>query len=646
MKKSIDAIRVLSIDMIEKANSGHPGICMGAAPMMYALYNKTMNIDPTDSKWFFRDRFILSAGHGSAMYYATLHLAGFDLMMDDLKQFRQVGSKTPGHPEVDHTDGIDATSGPLGQGIAQAVGLALAEKHLAAKYNTSEHTVIDNYTYALCGDGDLQEGVSSEACSIAGHLNLNKLIILWDANEIQLDAPTNIAISEDILKRYDSYGFNTLVVKDGEDLNEILTAITAAKNSDKPTLIKVNTVIGQGSPNKGGTPDCHGAPLGKDEIKLVKENYNWTDAEFEISSDVYADFATKLDSIKEVKENHAKVLESYCASNPKLGQELVDLINDEVDYDFELELQTKADEASRVSSGKMIQYINQKIPNLIGGSADLSKSNNSIINDSKIFGIDDYAQKNISYGVREFAMGAITNGIMLYGGLKAYAATFFVFSDYLKAAIRMSAIQHLPSTFVFTHDSIAVGEDGPTHEPIEQLSGLRAMPNLNVFRPCDANETMAAWKLAINSKSTPSALILTRQNLEVITDASVYQNVSLGGYVISDMADFEKVLIGTGSEVKLLIDVQAKLLEKGIKSRVVSMPCFELFDQQTQEYQASVLSDLCMKDRYFVEMASAQEGYKYARNVISINTFGMSGPAGEVIKEYGFDVDTIVNKII
>ncbi len=648
MNKSINAIRVLSMDMIQEANSGHPGICMGAAPMMYALYTNHLRIDSKDDKNIIRDRFVLSAGHGSAMLYSTLHLSGLGLEMEDLKKFRQLNSKTPGHPEIIDTKFIDSTSGPLGQGIAQAVGLAIAEKHNAAKFNKEDLKIVDNYTYVLCGDGDLQEGVSAEASSLAGHLGLNKLIILWDSNDIQLDNPTNVAITEDIKKRYEAYGFNVLEVKDGENIEEINKNIELAKKSNKPTLIEVKTIIGYGSPNKGNKPDCHGAPLGEEEIKLVKENYNWELEKFTISEDIYEDFSNKINSnFKQKEEEYKKDLEKLKEIDKDLYEEYKKVINGEIKLDFDLPLlELEESIATRVASGKAINEINAKIPNLIGGSADLSKSNNSTIEDSKIFAIDGYDQKNISYGVREFAMACATNGINLYGMNKAFCSTFFVFSDYLKAAIRMSAIQQIPSIYVLTHDSIAVGEDGPTHQPIEQLTGLRAIPNINVIRPCDYNETQAAWKVAIESKNTPTVLVLSRQNLKVVSKENVFENVKKGAYILSDVKDYEKVLIGTGSEVSLLIEVQKELMKKGIKARVVSMPSMNIFERQTEEYKKEVLSELCKKHRYYFEMGSALEGYKYALNVYSIDTFGKSGPGDQVIKDYKFTVEDIVNKII
>lgn len=648
MQKSVDAIRVLSMDMIQKANSGHPGICMGAAPIMYTLYTNHMVIDPKNDKNMIRDRFVLSAGHGSAMLYSTLHLSGLSLEMEDLKDFRQLNSKTPGHPEITDTKFIDSTSGPLGQGIAQAVGLAIGEKHNSAKFNKGNINVVDNYTYVLCGDGDLQEGVSAEASSLAGHLNLNKLIILWDSNDIQLDNPTNVAITEDIKKRYRAYGFNVLEVKDGEDIEDIDEKINEAKKSDKPTLIEVKTIIGYGSPNKGNKPDCHGAPLGEEEIELVKKNYNWDLNKFEISQDIYDDFSTKINNnFKKRNDIYKNEIEKLKKEQPKLYEEYINVLNGDINVDFDLNLEELGTSfATRVASGKAINEIDKKIPHLIGGSADLSKSNNSNITNSGIFGIDSFENKNISYGVREFAMACATNGINLYGMNKAFCSTFFVFSDYLKAAIRMSAIQNIPSIYVLTHDSIAVGEDGPTHEPIEQLSGLRAIPNVNVIRPCDFNETQAAWKMAINSKKTPTVLVLSRQNLKTITKENVFDNVSKGAYVLSDREDYTKVLIASGSEVDLALEVQKELDNKNIPSRVVSMPSFNVFEKETEEYKKEILGDICKKHKYFIEMASGYEGYKYANNVISINKFGKSGNGQEIIDDYGFNVENILKEVL
>ncbi len=646
--KNINAIRTLSIDMVQKANSGHPGIAMGAAPMMESLFANEMKISAKNSKWFNRDRFILSAGHGSAMLYATLHLSGYKISMDDLKQFRQLNSLTPGHPEVGHTDGVDSTSGPLGQGIAQGVGFAIAQAHLGAKYNKEGLNIIDHYTYILCGDGDLQEGVASEASSLAGHLKLNKLILLWDSNDVQLDDLTNKATSENIRARYEAYGWNTMLVEDGNTNENILKALKDAKKSDKPTLIEVKTIIGYGSDNAGGTSACHGAPLGKEEVKLVKKNYKWDLEPFTISEDIYNHFQNNTITNGDQEYNKwLDQLEKYKNKFPKEYEEFINILNNKEFKINNLEFELDHSEASRVSSFKAINNINEQIPNLIGGSADLSKSNNSNITNSKTFGVDGYENKNIAFGVREFAMASITNGMSLHGGLKTYCATFFVFSDYLKPALRMSAIQNLPNIYVLTHDSIAVGEDGPTHEPIEQLTGLRAIPNVIVIRPCDANETQLAWESAINSKDNPTVLVLSRQNLKVITKTeNIKDNFSRGAYVIYGDSSAQKVLIASGSEVALAIEVAKKLeQEDNIKTKVISMPSLNLFKKQSKEYKKEVLGDLCKKHRYFIEMATAYEGYEFANNLINITKFGKSAPGDEVMKDYGFSVDDIYSQI-
>lgn len=641
--ENVNAIRMLSNEMIEKANSGHPGICMGAAPIMYQLYAKELKIYAQKSNWVNRDRFVLSAGHGSAMLYSTLHLSGYDISINDLKEFRQLGSRTPGHPEVGHTDGIDSTSGPLGQGISQAVGLALAENHLSAKYNREGYEIIDHYTYTLCGDGDLQEGVASEAASLAGHLKLNKLIVLWDSNDIQLDAPTKIASTENILMRFESYGWETQKVNDGNNLEELAKAIEIAKKSDKPTLIEVKTVIGYGSPNKSGKPDAHGAPLGKDELKLVKDYLNWSHDEFTVSKEIYESFQNNTITTGQIKFSEwEKTWNEYQKVFPELANELK-----QKDTNLELlEFAKGVEEATRVSSGKAINNIAEQVPNFIGGSADLSKSNNTTINSSGVYSSENPTGKNISYGVREFAMASITNGIMIHGGLKAFCSTFFVFSDYLKPAIRMSAIQNIGSVFVMTHDSIAVGEDGPTHEPIEQLSGLRAIPNIQVIRPADANETQVAWDVAMKTNDKPTVLVLTRQNLAVVTTLNEAAGLRKGAYVISDQNDFEQVLIASGSEVNLALNIQVDLREKGVRTRVVSMPSIELFLKQSQEYQDSILGSPSKANRHFIEMANSPETYRFADNVYNITTFGASGNGQEIINEFGFTSANICKLIL
>ncbi|WOO89749.1 transketolase [Mollicutes bacterium LVI A0078] len=645
--KNVNAIRTLSIDMIEKSNSGHPGICMGAAPMMESLFAHKLNISSNNSKWFNRDRFVLAAGHGSAMLYSTLHLSGYDISIEDLKNFRQLGSKTPGHPEVTHTDGVDATSGPLGQGISQAVGMAMAEAHLASKYNREDFKVVDHYTYALCGDGDLQEGVASEASSLAGHLGLNKLIVLWDSNDIQLDDATDVATTENIRARYEAYGWNTILVKDGNTTGDIKNAIEVAKVSDKPTLIEVKTTIGFGAPTKAGSSASHGAPLGAEEATKTKEAYGWDLEPFTVTEDIYENFRSNtVTRGDELVSTWNQLVADYTAKYPELGAEFAAIIEGKKVEVTNLDFELGHSEASRVSSGKAINNINGQIPNLIGGSADLSKSNNTTIADSGIFGVEGFHNQNISFGVREFAMASAVNGMLLHGGVIAYSATFFVFSDYLKPALRMSAIQKLPAIYVLTHDSVAVGEDGPTHEPIEQLSGLRAIPNVNVIRPADANETQAAWNIAINSTETPTVLVLSRQNLEVITNSSEVQaNVNRGGYVLVENAEAETTLIATGSEVKLAKDVAEKLTAEGTPTRVVSMPSINTFRKQDAEYKKSVLGDGCKCNRYFIEMASAVEGYEFAGNLINIETFGESGEGSAVINHFGFNVESVYNKI-
>ncbi len=648
MNNNVNAIRVLGIDMVQKANSGHPGIVMGAAPIMYTLFTKHLVIDPENDKNKIRDRFVLSAGHGSAMLYSTLYLCGLGLSIDDLKNFRQLNSKTPGHPEITHTKFVDSTSGPLGQGIAQAVGMSLAKKHNSAKYNKYSEVICNN-TYVLCGDGDLQEGVAHEASSLAGHFNLDDLIIIWDSNDIQLDSEVDVASSENIKARYEAYGFSYILVNDGENLDEIDKAISKAKENNVPTLIEVKTKIGFGSPNKEGKTDAHGAPLGIEEVKLVKQNYSWDYDPFEIPNDILEYFNNSVKERFELKNKfYNEQVEILKQKDQKLYNEYEKVISNNVNYDLNFEYKNPGDiVATRVASGEALNCINNQISNLIGGSADLAKSNNSILHKSGVFSKETPENKNIPFGVREFGMAAITNGINLYEMNKVFCSTFFVFSDYLKPAIRMSAIQEIPTIYTFTHDSIAVGEDGPTHEPIEQITGLRAIPNVNVIRPADYNETQMAYNIALQSKSTPTILVLSRQNLEVVTTKNDVKNMEFGGYVLSDSEDFDKVLIASGSEVSLAMKLKEELEAKKIKTRVVSMPCTNVFDKQPIKYQDEVLGrgKIRCKDRFFIEMSTATIGYKYAKNVINIEEFGKSGPGDEVIVDYGFTIE-LVNKII
>ena len=648
---SVNAIRFLGIDAINKANSGHPGVVMGAAPMAYNLFTKNLRINPAQPNWINRDRFILSAGHGSMLLYALLHLSGFeDVNMDEVKNFRQWGSKTPGHPEFGHTAGVDATTGPLGQGIATATGFAQAERFLAAKYNREGYNIFDHYTYVICGDGDLMEGVSSEAASYAGLQKLDKLIVLYDSNDINLDGETKDSFTENVRARYDAYGWHTVLVEDGTDLEAIQAAIDEAKASGKPSLIEVKTIIGYGSPNKQGTNGVHGAPLGADETAATRQALGWDYEPFEIPAEVYADFKENVaDRGTEAYQTWTKLVAAYKETYPELAAEVEAIIDgrDPVDLkpeDFPV-LENGFSQATRNSSQDALNVVAEKMPNFLGGSADLAHSNMTYI---KTDGLQDDANRlnrNIQFGVREFAMGTVLNGMALHGGLRVYGGTFFVFSDYLKAAVRLSALQGLPVTYVLTHDSIAVGEDGPTHEPIEHLAGLRAIPNLNVFRPADARETQAAWYLAAKSKTTPTALVLSRQNLTV-EEGTDFNKVAKGAYVVyENAADFDTILIATGSEVNLAVSAAKELASQGGKVRVVSMPSTDVFDAQDAVYKEEILPN-AVRRRVAVEMGASQNWYKYVGldgYVLGIDSFGASAPAPKVLAEYGFTVENLVN---
>ena len=646
---SVNAIRFLGVDAINKANSGHPGVVMGAAPMAYALFTKQMHITPEAPNWLNRDRFVLSAGHGSMLLYALLHLTGYeDTSMEELKAFRQWGSKTPGHPEFGHTAGVDATSGPLGQGISTAVGFALAERFLAAKYNKEGFPIFDHYTYAIAGDGDFMEGVSAEAASFAGHQKLDKLIVLYDSNNICLDGELDDAMTENVRARYEAYGWYTALVEDGTDVEAINIAIEAAKSSGKPSLIEVKTVIGHGAPTKGGTNAAHGAPLGAEETAAAREALGWTYEPFDIPSSVYADFkANVADRGAAAHEAWTQLVADYQAAYPAEGAELAAILagKDPVAItpaDFPA-LEAGFSQATRNSSQDALNVIASKLPTFLGGSADLAHSNMTYIKGEGLQDADHVLNRNIQFGVREFAMGAILNGMALHGGLRVYGGTFFVFSDYVKAAVRLSALQGLPVTYVFTHDSIAVGEDGPTHEPIEQLPGLRALPNLNVIRPADARETQAAWHLAVNSSSTPTALVLTRQNLTV-EEGTDFDKVAKGAYVVYEAAGFDTILLASGSEVNLAVKAAKELEAAGTKVRVVSVPSMELFDAQDAAYKEEILPN-AVRRRVAIEMAASLSWYKYVGldgKVIGIDKFGASAPAQTVIDNYGFTVENVV----
>lgn len=652
---SINTIRTLSIDAIEKANSGHPGLPMGAAPMAYTLWTEFMDHNPKNSSWVNRDRFVLSAGHGSMLLYSLLHLSGYDVTLDDLKNFRQLGSNTPGHPEVTDTDGVEATTGPLGQGIAMTVGMAMAEAHLAAKYNREGFNIVDHYSYALVGDGDLMEGISHEAASLAGHLGLGKLIVLYDSNDISLDGDLDKSFSEQVQKRFEAYNWQVIRVEDGNDVDEIANAIKEAKaNKDQPTLIEVKTVIGFGSPNKAGSNTSHGAPLGKDEVLLTKQTYKWEHEEFFVPEEVYADFEEKV--IKnglDQEEKWNKLFAEYKEAYPELAQEFETAQKGELPdgWDKDLPVFTPGEDtlATRASSGKVLNAIAKSVPNLFGGSADLAGSNNTRMEEDEDFDKTNYAGRNIWFGVREFAMAAALNGMALHGGLKVYGGTFFVFSDYLRPAVRLSAIQKLPVTYVLTHDSIAVGEDGPTHEPIEQLAAFRAMPGITVLRPADGNETQAAWRIAMESKDRPTLLVLTRQGLPTL-EGSNYEGVKKGGYVVSpsEKEEADGILIAAGSEVQLAVRAQAELKAKGHDVSVVSLPAWDLFEAQDQAYKDSVLPKH-IKNRLAIEMGASLGWDRYAGDegdILAIDRFGASGEGNQVMAKFGFTVENVVERYL
>ena len=652
-QQSVNAIKVLGVDAINKAKSGHPGVVMGAAPMAYSLFAKHLRVNPKKTDWINRDRFVLSAGHGSMLLYSLLHLSGFeDVSLEEVKNFRQWGSKTPGHPEFGHTKGVDATTGPLGQGISTAVGMALAERFLAAKYNKEGYELFDHYTYVICGDGDIMEGVASEAASFAAVQKLNKLVVLYDSNDICLDGETRDAFSENVRNRYEAYGWNTILVEDGADVEAVNVAIEKAKQSDKPTLIEVKTIIGAGSPNKQGTNGVHGAPLGEEETALFRKEIGWNYEPFEIPEEVYADFKVNVADRGETANNEwEKLYNEYKEKFPELAAELEEVLSREdikhlSKESFSFKNVGEA-QATRNSSQDAINSIAKVLPTFFGGSADLSHSNMTFI---KGEGLQDDAhrtERNIQFGVREFAMATVLNGMMLHGGVRVFGGTFFVFSDYLKAALRLSALQNLPVTYVFTHDSIAVGEDGPTHEPIEHLASLRTIPNTYVFRPADATETQAAWYLAQNVNDKPTSIVLTRQNLPVLENSS-FEKVAKGAYVVYETSsDFDTILIATGSEVALAISVAQELEREGVKVRVVSMPSIELFEEQTSEYKEALLPR-SIRRRVSLEMGNTALWYKYVGLdglAIGIDKFGASAPANKVIEEYGFSVEKVVARI-
>ena len=649
---SVNAIRVLSADGVQKANSGHPGLPLGAAPMAYELWAKHMKHNPANPKWPNRDRFILSGGHGSMLLYSLLHLFGYGLTIEDLSQFRQEDSLTPGHPEYGHTVGVEATTGPLGAGMAMAVGMAMAEAHLAAKFNKEGYPIVDHYTYVLGGDGCMMEGITSEAMSLAGTLGLGKLIVLYDSNKISIEGDTDIAFTEDVKKRFEAFGFQTLVVEDGNNLEEIGAAIEEAKaDLSRPSMITIKTKIGYGSP-KEGLASAHGEPLGADNIRAMKERLGWPSQDaFYVPEEVYDNYNKLAKELAKDEANWNALFDKYSKEYPdmkalwdKYHDENVakDLFDDEDFWAFE----DKAD-ATRNLSGKMINKIKNHLPNLIGGSADLAPSTKTYMTDMGDFSKNDYAGRNLHFGVRELAMAGIGNGLMLHGGLRAYVATFFVFSDYVKPMARLSALMGVPLTYVLTHDSIGVSEDGPTHEPIEQLAMLRAMPNFTVFRPADATECAAGWYYAITSTKTPTALVLTRQNLPQLSGSS--KEALKGGYIISDSKKEtpDAIILASGSEVELGIHAQAELEKEGIDVRVISMPSMDLFEAQPEEYKESILPKK-VRARVAVEAATDFGWGKYVGldgTTVTMKGFGASAPAGILFKKFGFTTENVVNAV-
>lgn len=646
---AVDNLRVLSCEMIQRARSGHPGIALGAAPMVWTLFTRHLRVDPKDPEWLDRDRFVLSAGHGSALLYAMLHVSGFDLSMDDLKNFRRFGSKTPGHPEHGHVPGVEATTGPLGQGIGMAVGMALAERTLAARLN-GRARVVDHFTYCLVGDGDLMEGISHEAASFAGNQRLSKLIVLYDSNDVSLDGPASRSFRTDVCRRFESYGWDTQLVTDGNDVDEIDRAIAAAKKTDRPSLIEIKTTIGFGA-DKAGTNAVHGAPLGDDGIDSLRARLGYDGLEFTVLPEV-AELAGK--SVEERgRKAHAewrRTLDGLAETDKEAFDETVAVLNGKRCLNA-LDGMTRYEsgaEASRDTSHKVIQVLAGKMDNLIGGSADLSSSDKTAIDNSGLLDESDPLGRNVAYGVREFAQGTIMNGMALHGGLRVFGGTFLVFSDYLRGAIRLSALQKLPVVYVFTHDSIAVGEDGPTHEPVEQLMSLRSLPNVDVIRPADPNEVIAAWQQAIDSVDHPTVLVLTRQKLPVLAHTAKLADagVARGGYVVSPQKGMRPsgILIATGSEVALAVKAQERLFKLGEDVSVVSMPSMERFDAQPQNYRDKVLPP-SVRRRTAVEMGSTRGWERYVGldgTVVGLDEFGASGAMDDVLANAGFTVENVV----
>lgn len=645
---AINAMRALSVDGVEQAKSGHPGLPLGAAPMAYTLWSKFLRHNPHNPSWPNRDRFILSAGHGSMLLYSLLYLTGYDLPLEELKRFRQWGSKTPGHPEYGLTPGVETTTGPLGQGFATGVGMAIAERWLAAKYNTSDHTLIDHYTYAIVSDGDLMEGVASEAASLAGTLRLSKLIYLYDDNHVSIEGHTDIAFQEDVLKRFDAYGWHTQRIGDGNDVEAIAEAIKNARHDGRPSLIAVRTLIGYGSPNRQDTPKAHGEPLGPEEAKLTKEFLGWpADDPFYVPDDVLAHFRQAVANGSEWEAEWTNRWSRYEAQYPDKAHELASALAGDIPPHVFQDLPVWAEGdalATRAASGQVLNEISARWPTLIGGSADLAPSNNTNIAGGGDLSQENPGGRNLHFGVREHAMGAALNGMLLHGGLRVFGGTFLIFSDYMRPAIRLASLMHQPAIYIFTHDSIGLGEDGPTHQPIEQLAALRAIPGLYVVRPADPNETREAWKFALSTKHHPIAMALTRQKVDAIAPDKA-QGLHQGAYVLweSDPSP-ELILMASGSEVGLAQEAGRRLADEGIRVRVVSFPCWERFDEQDAAYQEALLP--ANTKRIAIEAASPQGWHKYVGpfgTILGIDHFGASAPAEELFRQFGFAPEHVID---
>ncbi len=645
--EAVNALRMLSADMINRAQSGHPGIVLDAAPMAYTLYEKVMNFNPADPNWMNRDRFVLSSGHASALLYSLLYFNQFGLTIDDLKEFRQLGSKTPGHPEYGVTAGVDATTGPLSQGIAMAVGMAMAEKHLAAIYNKPGYPVIDHYTYTLLGDGDLMEGLSEEAINIAGQHQLSKLIVLYDSNDVSLDGPLSFSTHENVQQRFNAAGWDFQRVDDGNnDLSGIQAALEKAQNTDKPSIIEVKTTIGIGT-KEAGTNKIHGAALTDDQIKQLRDYYNWDASPFTFADSVYETFQNALDSKKPNYDEWQTMIKKYQAAYPEEYQRLM---SDHLDTDGITTKYQPGDEvATRNACAEVLEELAKKNPQLWTGAADLSSSTKTNLQATDRFSADHPEGRNVYFGVREFGMAAATNGMNLHGGNRILCSTFLTFTDYMRSAIRSAALMHLPSVFVGSHDSIAVGEDGPTHEPIEHVASYRAMPNVNVFRPADANEMLASWQVIANTTDRPSVMVTSRQKLPVLAE-TVGAQVDRGGYILKDSKAGlpDLIIMATGSEVQLAMDVQARLAKNGLNVRVASMPCVDIFKEQPQGYRDSVFPPE-VKNRVAIEMGASQSWYEFVGldgQVFGIDRFGASGKGDEVITHFGFTPENITNQIL